>query len=63
MDLILFDADFHEIGPATLEIDVEVGDSSASNDFELSTVLSDFSGFYIRHGSRRHCRISCKRIQ
>lgn len=47
MDLILFDADFHEIGPATLEIDVEVGDSSASNDFELSTVLSDFSGFYI----------------
>ena len=47
MDLILFDADFHEIGPVTLEIDVEVGDSSASNDFELSTVLSDFSGFYI----------------
>lgn len=47
MDLILFDADFHEIGPAILEIDVEVGDSSASNDFELSTVLSDFSGFYI----------------
>ena len=45
--MILFDADFHEIGPATLEIDVEVGDSSASNDFELSTVLSDFSGFYI----------------
>lgn len=47
MDLILFDKDFHEIGPATLEIDVEVGDSSASNDFELSTVLSDFCGFYI----------------
>ena len=47
MDLILFDKDFHEIGPAILEVDVEVGDSSTPNDFELTTALSDFSGFYI----------------
>lgn len=45
--MILFDDGFREIGPETLEIDAEVGDSSASNDFELSTTLSDFAGFYI----------------
>lgn len=47
MDLILFDKDFHEIGPAKLEVDFEVGDSSTSNDFEITTSLTDFYGFYI----------------
>ena len=47
MDLILFDKDFREIGPAKLEVDFEVGDSSASNDFEITTALTDFYGFYI----------------
>lgn len=47
MDLILFDNDFHEIGPAKLEVDFEVGDSSASNDFEITTALTNFYGFYI----------------
>lgn len=47
MDLILFDKDFHEIGPAKLEVDFEVGDSSTSNDFEITTAMTNFYGFYI----------------
>ncbi len=47
MDLILFDKDFCEIGPAKLEVDFEVGDSSTSNDFEITTALTNFYGFYI----------------
>lgn len=47
MEVILLDSDMHEIGPATLELDVESGDSSASNDFEITTALSGFNGFYI----------------
>ena len=47
MDLILFDKDFQEIGPAKLEVDFEIGDSSTSNDFEITTAMTDFYGFYI----------------
>ena len=45
MDLILFDKDFREIGPAKLEVDFEIGDSSTSNDFEITTAMTDFYGF------------------
>lgn len=47
MDLILFDKNYCEIGPTLVEVDVEVGDSSTSNDFEMTTALTNFSGFYI----------------
>lgn len=46
-DIILFDSDFHEIGPEDLEMDIEVGDSSTANDFQATQGDSDFYGFYI----------------
>ena len=46
MDLILFDKDSREIGPAKLEVDFEVGDSSTSNDFEITTAMTDFQQYY-----------------
>lgn len=47
MDLILFDKDYCEIGPAQMEVDFESGDSSTTNDFELTTTQTDFYGLYI----------------
>ena len=40
MDMILQDKDLKEIGPVSLDIDFEVGDISALNDFELITQSS-----------------------
>lgn len=48
MELILFDSDLKEIGPMNLDVDFEVGDISALNDFELYFPYSlDAYGVYI----------------
>lgn len=47
MDLILFDENYCEIGPAKMEVDFESGDSSTTNDFELTTDQTGFYGLYI----------------
>ena len=46
-DIILFDSNYHEIGPEDLEMDIEVGDSSAANDFQATPGETNFYGFYI----------------
>lgn len=48
MEMILLDNDLKEIGPISLDIDFEVGDISALNDFELITQSSlDAYAIYI----------------
>lgn len=47
MDLILIDDQLHEIGPAKLNVDIEIGDASATNDFEMSTAIKNAYGFYL----------------
>lgn len=48
MEMILLDKDLKEIGPASLDIDFEVGDISALNDFELISQSSlDAYAIYI----------------
>lgn len=48
MEMILLDNDLKEIGPISLDIDFEVGDISALNDFELTTQSSmDAYAIYI----------------
>ena len=48
MEMILLDKDLKEIGPVSLDIDFEVGDMSALNDFELTARSSlDAYAIYI----------------
>ena len=48
MEMILLDNDLKEIGPVSLDIDFEVGDISALNDFELTAQSSlDAYAIYI----------------
>ena len=47
MEMILLDKEMKEIGPVNLEVDFEVGDISALNDFEISTQPLDAYGIYI----------------
>ena len=47
MEMILLDKEMKEIGPVNLELDFEVGDISALNDFEISTQSLDAYGIYI----------------
>lgn len=47
MEMILLDKKMKEIGPVNLEVDFEVGDISALNDFEISTQSLDAYGIYI----------------
>lgn len=48
MEMILLDKDLKEIGPVSLDVDFEVGDISALNDFELTTQSSmDAYAIYI----------------
>lgn len=47
MEMILLDKEMKEIGPVNLEVDFEVGDISALNDFEISTQSLDAYGIYI----------------
>lgn len=48
MEMILIDKDMKEIGPASLDVDFEVGDISALNDFELISQSSlDAYAIYI----------------
>ena len=46
-DLILLDNRLHEINVVTSDVDFEVGNSEALNNFELYTVPFDAYGFYI----------------
>ena len=46
-ELILFNSDFEDLGVLTSDVDFEVGNSSALNNFELHAVGLDAYGFYI----------------
>lgn len=48
--IILFDENMHEIGSVDIDLDIEVGTSDASNDFQIITselAKYDAAGFYI----------------
>lgn len=47
MDLIFFDSDFREIGPAAISADFELGDESTRNDFEVLSGNVYGYGMYI----------------
>ena len=48
-DIILFNEFFTELGPADFDIDFEIGDSEALNNFELTTNEQSIYGLYIPH--------------
>lgn len=70
-ELILLDSRLHEIGVITSNVDFEVGNSEALNNFELQTYETAAKGFYIagteygglfeyEHGSTESDRITYK---
>lgn len=47
--MILLTKGLHEVGYLTADIDFEVGNSEASNDFEITTTQKNIEGMYIPH--------------
>ncbi len=47
--MILLTKELHEVGYLTADIDFEVGNSEASNDFEVTTRQKNIEGIYIPH--------------
>lgn len=48
-NMILLTKELHEVGYLEADIDFEVGNSDASNDFEITTTQKNIEGLYIPH--------------